>query len=371
MKVTAWLISALVPLTAVSVLAQNPVSPPPPAPAVPPPAVTAPAEPAPPAKPAKKKAKTKHAKPAMPNSTIILNPPVAATVKCDVLDVRGQGSFAGEVIGRLKKGDSVTVLEEITLGHPHSGEPAEWSKIIMPSSIPVWVSAEFVSSADKTVHAKKVNLRGGPGENYSVVGGLEKGAAVKEIGKKEGWLKIEAPTNAYAFVASEYLETTEAPAPTEATAPPPSAPPPSAPPAPAPTVVNVPSEPAAPTIAAPAPTASSQAEQAALHKATPPEPLTTSAPPSPAAAPEAAASEGPRVVTREGSVHKCFNIQGPADFELREIKTGDLTEYLQPPKDLKFKKFLGKRVRIVGAESLDPRWPRTPILQIQSVELMP
>jgi hypothetical protein len=389
MKLNAWLICLLTPLVAITALAQ---SPPPPPPAVPPPAVSA--EPAPsvapaaepaapkPAKKPKAKAKAKHAKdsgakaaktekaPAKPSGVIVLNPPVSAAVKCEVLDVRGQGSFTGEVIGRVKKGDAVTVLEEITLAHPHSGEPAQWSKISMPTNIEVWVSGQFVDS-NSTVRVKKVNLRGGPGENYSVVGSLEKGATVTENKRKAGWIKIAAPTNAFAFVASEYLEAGK-PMEVAATPPPPSIP---QPPPVAPVVVTVPPDATAPTpagapatgIAAPAPTATSQADQdTAQHQA--PAPAVTAPAPT---APPAETEQSPRVVTREGFVHRSYNIQSPASYVLHDIKTGDTTEYLLPGKLQKFRTYVGTRVRITGPEYLDPRWPRTPILHVETVELMP
>jgi len=369
MKLNAWLLSALIPLAALSVLAQTPPPVPPPVDIAPPAATTEPA--AKPKKPkTKAKAKAKPAKAAPVKGTIILNPPVTAIVKCDVLDVRAQGSFAGEVISRLKKGDSVTVLEEITLGHVRANEPEQWSRIAMPAKTPVWVDAAFVDPETKAVRAKKLNVRGGPGENYSIVGGLDKGSVVKEISKKEGWLQIEPPTDAFAFVASEYLEApTEAPAPVVAAAPP--APPP------APVVVNVPAETPPPVpaksaetapagLAAPAPTATSQADElAAAHRPPVSEPAVVA----PVIQPEV--TETPRIVTREGYARRSYNIQSPTSFELRDIKTDELTEYLQPAHGQKFKPYVGKRVRIVGAESLDPRWPRTPVLQIQTLERMP
>jgi hypothetical protein len=384
MKLNAWLISALASSTALSVLAQtpNPVPPPPAlaapvAPAVEPPAETAP-KPAKEPK-AKTKAKAKRSKAPAIKSSIFLNPPVQATVKCNVLDVRGQGSFAGEVISHLKKGESVTVLEELTLGHLRPNEPEQWSRIVLPTNTPVWVDADFIDAESKEVRVKAVNVRGGPGENYSILGRMEKGTAVKEINKKEGWLEIEPPVHAYAFVASEYLEkqATEPPALVAEAAPPPAVAP--APP-PAPVVVNVPPAPVPPKaaeppsvgLAAPAPTAASQADQelSAERRASAPPPL--AAPPTPA--PEAAPTgklEVPRIVTREGFVHKSYNIQAPTDFELHDIKTGELIEYLQPLPSQKFKAYVGTRVRIVGTESLDPNWPRTPVLKIQTVDLMP
>jgi uncharacterized protein YgiM (DUF1202 family) len=409
MKLTPWLLSVLAPLTAVSVLAQVSNSMPP---AISPPPPAAAAAPAPPtgltvepaAKPAhtpkakhpKAKAKQAKASPARTNLVVVLDPPVTATVKCDVLDVRGQGSFAGEVITHVKKGDTVTVLEEITRGHVRPGEPGQWSRIVMPTNASVWVDADFIDAASKAVRVKKVNLRGGPGENYSVVGRLEKGAIVKDLHKKDNWLEIETPTNAFGFVASEYLDKQAAatPAPELAAVPPPTTPSPAEPvppPAPAaPVVVNVPAEtppaPAMPAVTAPAPppapvapapTAASETEQelAALHRATATEPLVTPPAPAPAAVaaqPELAKDETPRTVTIEGYVHRARNIQAPAGYELHDIKTGVLTEYLQPASgNKKFKVFVGTRVRLTGTEFLDPSWPRTPILHIETVDLMP
>jgi uncharacterized protein YgiM (DUF1202 family) len=401
MKLTTWLLSALAPLTAVSVLAQasnsvpSVMTPPPPAAAAAP--VAAPAAPAvaPAAKPAQEhKAKAKHIKAPTVKSSVVLNPPATATVKCDVLDVRGQGSFAGEVITHVKKGESVTVLEEISLGHVPPNEPGQWSRIVLPTNALVWVDADFIDPETKAVRVKKLNVRGGPGENYSVVARLDKGTVVKEIRKKEGWLEIEAPTNAVAFVASEYLDKQAAatPALVASAAPPSGAPPPVAaapapPPAvPTPVVVNVPTETAPapakpvetapPGPVAPAPTAVSQADQelAALRRATA-EPLVAPTVPAPvptAKQPESAKQEPPRTVTREGFVHRALNIQAPAGYELHDIKTGELIEYLQPaPGQKKFKIFVGTRVRITGSEFLDPSWPRTPVLHVETVDLMP
>ena len=51
-----------------------------------------------------------------------------------------------------------------------------------------------------------MNLRAGPGENYSVLGVVERGTAVNEITTKGDWTQIETPTNAFAFVAAMYLK---------------------------------------------------------------------------------------------------------------------------------------------------------------------
>jgi len=114
-------------------------------------------------------------------------------------------------------------------------------------------------------------------------------------------------------------------------------------------------------------------------------PAATAANPAPAAAaipaatiPAAATPESsgidpkPRIVTREGYVRKTLNVQAPADYELHDISSGKLIEYLQPDAQEKnFKRFTGLRVLVTGPEALDRRWPKTPILQIQTVDYVP
>ena len=79
----------------------------------------------------------------------------------------------------------------------------------------------------------------------------------------------------------------------------------------------------------------------------------------------------PRIVTREGFVRRAYNIQAPADFELHDIQTGRLIDYLQPKKGQNFKIFVGTHITVTGTEGLDPHWPRTPVLQVQSADLIP
>lgn len=296
----------------------------------------------------------------------MLQPPVAATVKSANVNARGRPSFAGETLGHVQKGDTVTVLAQITLSRTNKDEPADWAQIVMPAGIPVWVDGDYIDSDAKTIKGRRVNLRGGPGENYSLVGRLEKGAAVKEIKTEKGWVAIEAPTNAYAFVAAEFLEMQ--PPPAVVVTPPP--------PAPEPQVVNVnnpaPPEGATPTAPAPGPQKSeADLELEALRRATPGEATTVPVPAAEAPPSTESGPPKPRIVTREGFVRRAYNIQSPTDFELHDVQTGMLIEFLQPKPGQNLKTFVGTRVTVTGPEGMDPRWTRTPVLQVQSVDLLP
>ena len=260
MKTNYWLV--LGAMLASSAIAQNNTNalPEMPAPVATPAAEMTPAPAAATNAPGKKAAPAKPKKVVAPKK--IKEPSVAlvpgpAEVTVSNLIVRGQAGLRGEVVTHLFKGETVTVLSQINLDKHAVGEPAQWAKIALPSTVHVWVNGKFIEASSKVVSAKKLNLRAGPGENFSVVGLIEKGVPVNELESKGDWKKIEAPTNAYAFVAAMYLKQ-EAAAPVVAAATPPTeiapaptpvpenqpivtepvSPPPAAIPAPEPVVVN-------------------------------------------------------------------------------------------------------------------------------------
>src|ERR1017187_5622120 len=220
MKTNCWLI--LGTMLATSVVAQVNTNK---LPEIPPPALAAPAAPAPAMAPvvtktnapvkkavakAKKKVVKKTAAVAKPMVKKLTELPVMlvpgpATVAADNVNLRGQAGLQGEVVGHVKKGDTVTILSEINLDKPKAGEPAHWAKIALPAGTKVWLDSKFVDMTNKVVAVKKLNLRGGPGENYSVLGVLEKGTALTEVMSKGDWMQIETPASAFAFVAAGYL----------------------------------------------------------------------------------------------------------------------------------------------------------------------
>ena len=196
-------------MLAMSAVAQNNTNTLPPIPAPSPAVAPAPSTPAPAVEPAQKAAPVKHKKhkaaapaKAITESAVALVPgPAEVAVN---INARGQAGLKGEVVAHLKKGDAVTVLGQINLDKHKADEPAQWAKIALPSSTHVWINSKFIDAASKTVSAKKLNMRGGPGENYSVLGVLERGTAVNEITTKGDWMQIDPPGNSYAFVAAMY-----------------------------------------------------------------------------------------------------------------------------------------------------------------------
>jgi len=285
----------------------------------------------------------------------------SAVVKGDRVRVRGQATLASEVITLLKKGETVTVLEEITAKKHKRGEPAKWARIQLPPNTPVWVYAPYIETTHNTVNIKRLNLRAGPGENFSIIGRIERGTPVKQIRTTDNWMEIEAPPNAYAFVAAEMLEksTAPAPAPTQLAANTTRA----APTQPPPTVETVKPE-TAPVVATepvPAPTQ-------AVQPATRPPGLAPQPTPTPAV--EAVAPK--RIVSREGTVVVSRSIQAPTSYALENRESRRTVNYLHSEsEDINLKRFAGKKVIVTGEELIDQRWVNTPIIEVESIRLLP
>jgi len=289
--------------------------------------------------------------------TVVLMPG-PAEVGVSTVNVRGQASFNGEVISHLAKGDTVTVLEQINLHKHKPSEPAQWAKIAFPTNAFAWVDSRYIDADAKTVKPKKLNLRAGPGENYSVVGLITHGTPVSEVSNKGNWMEIEPPTNAYAFVAAMFLkqETVVLPPPVA----------PTAETATAPTTTPVAeSQPliteatnaavAAETNATPGAAAEANAPGAegtnALAEAE------TNAPPPP-----------PRIVTHEGFVRHVTSIIAPTAYELYDTNTWTTINYLYTTStNLNLSRYNGLHIIVTGEEGLAERWKDTPVLTIQRI----
>jgi len=343
MMKTIWTI--LGTLMAASLFAQNNPNtlPPVPAPVNSPAAETAPAAPAPtnttatpPVKHIKKHHVVKHKpgatnRPAMNEPTVTLAPG-PAQVSASELVVRGQAGLKGEEVGRLGKGDTVNVLEQINLEHHTSGEPSQWAKISYPKNGHVWVMAKYVNNG--TVSTKKLNLRAGPGENYSVVGVIDQGASVNQVETKGAWMKIDPPANAYAFVAAKFLTQEAVP----------------------PTAVAV--NPETPE-ATPTPTPVQPQQQ--IIPTPPPQPVPPPAPPQPTV----------RIVQHEGVVGPVGSVIAPTAYKLYDPDTKVDIDFLYPTSpDQDLHKLVDDRVIVTGEEGVDTRWPNTPVIAIQNIQIL-
>lgn len=315
--------------------------------------------------------------------------PLPAVAKQSHINVRGQTSLNSEVVTRLEKGQRVEVLEEITLKKPKADEPGKWFRIALPTNAPVWASTLYLTS-DLAVKATRLNLRAGPGENFSVLGRVDKGTYLKELERKGDWVRVEAPTNTGAFVAAHLL-TLEPAGATVAVVPPPAPGVPEPKPV-EPAPVTPPPPPPLPVVTVPASAPPTPVvEPKPVEPVVAPPPVTPPPPTPVVPAPvvvtppvaatnltDAATNTIPdellpkRIVTREGLLQGSVSIQAPSYFELRSLDTHRIIDYVYSPNtNLVLKKFKGKRLLLTGEEFLDERWAHTPVLRVDSMELPP
>lgn len=340
--------------------------------------------------------------------------PGPATVVANHVNVRGQPRLKGEILTRLSRGQQVTVLEEITIENSAADEPSAWAKVSLPPGARTWVNTNYIDPNTKTVTARRLNVRGGPGENYSVIGRIERGTTVKEMSTKGDWLEIEPPNEAYAFLAAQYLsqEREDQPATVadvQTAAPEVSTQLPSVAGSDGKTTANQDTAQASTTAETnePAPTVTAIPDPAHVAETPVDAPVTNDAPsvaqvetdagttnetdsawrvtPSTlqsdtnqAAATaddeEAPALEEPpppRIVQREGVVRGSGSIQSPTRFELFSPDSGRIINYLYTTaRDLDLSRYKGLRIIVTGEEALDERWHNTPVLTIQRIQVL-
>jgi len=301
-------------------------------------------------------AKTAKAKaPELKSVPLVAGP---ATVSANHVNVRSKAGLVGEVLAHVTNGTPVTVIEEIQLKKSGPDEPSAWAKILLPSDTHVWVKSSLLDT-NNAVSLKKVNLRGGPGEAYGVVGTLAKGDTVQVMDTKGEWTQIQAPTNAYAFMAAQYLKQGEEGATVVAAAPTPE---------PAPTTTTMPDMPgmAAPPTGAPGTGAAAGSTNGGMG-AMPAMPTMPEAP----ATPVVQEPLPPRVVEHEGVVRGSFSIQAPSKYELVSPETKQPINYLYTTStNLDLGRYKGMHIIVTGEEALDPRWKNTPVITIQRIQVL-
>jgi uncharacterized protein YgiM (DUF1202 family) len=315
----------------------------------------------------KPKAKAKAAAAELVSTPLQAGP---AIVIASNVNVRGQAKLRSEVVTRVNKGQQVTVLEEVVLTNSAADEPSAWAKILLPENATVWVHSLFVSN--NTVVPNRLNLRSGPGENYSILGRIPRGTAIQPMSTKEQWIQIPAPADAYGFVAAQYLKqepdllaANKSSGETAA----PATPAPEAPVEPPATVENVQVPPtvAPPPVDVPVPAPAPATPPAeAVAPATVADTATN-------AAPEEPAEDTPvkRIVQREGVVRGTSSIQAPTAFALVSPVTGKMIDYLYSSSEgLDLRRYKGMHIIVTGEEALEERWGNTPVLTIQKLEVL-
>ena len=275
--------------------------------------------------------------------------------------------------------------------------------------------------------AKKLNVRAGGGERFSIVGRLAKDDAVKEKRTAGDWIEIEHPAGAHAYIAAKFVELGQAAEETKPEETPeaklvevteteepketPEAKPAETTPEAKPDTAEVteatepaetkaepeavaepgdmpdPPEPEVVVVDAGEGTEASETQKPPMGN---PEDAEEAKPePAPAVTDTKLPVPPPRIVTREGKIKRRFfrSPKAPSRFELLD-DNGRTINYLYssdsgPLKSAKgedgepitFTHLMGmlrnRRVVLTGIEAVDPRWPSLPLLDVRTLKTLP
>ncbi len=294
------------------------------------------------------------------------------------VNVRARPSLASEVICQLNTGSRVQILRHIRSENPQPGEPKEWYQIQVPAQATLWVSSQYIDPDTQAVTASRLNVRVGRGTNSSVVGLLERNTIVKPIRSLAGWMAIQPLPGATAYLAAEFVDLV--PEEIESSA------------SENPSVPPIVSEEEIPEIIIDDPKETSQTSQTS----TLPPPIYTEEPfpedsESPAPNSGSATAQSPaekpgslskeaadrlkRIITRDGIVRRARSIQAPAYHRLEDPRTGTTINYLHTGKlkvDLGdgLKSCEGRKIRVIGEEAVDARWPGIPVIEIEKLRVL-
>ena len=102
-------------------------------------------------------------------------------ISAERVNLRAKAGIQSEVVSQVSRGDRLQARSV----------EGDWIEVIPPMGVDLWVHADYVAAG--RVQPSKLNVRAGPGINYSVVGTLEGGFQVVSRGRFGEWLKIEPP----------------------------------------------------------------------------------------------------------------------------------------------------------------------------------
>jgi uncharacterized protein YgiM (DUF1202 family) len=147
----------------------------------------------------------------------ILEQDLAAPTEPSDARLAYSGAGVGETSSKLYAGrnTATAVLGTLEVGTPIrvlSGD-SSWSRIEVPGGILVWVSGQYVASAD-TVHkisGTGVRARTKPvtDKSSSVVGAFAAGTILEIVATKNGWNQVRAPSSIAIWIPTRHIQVTK------------------------------------------------------------------------------------------------------------------------------------------------------------------
>ncbi|WP_066050007.1 SH3 domain-containing protein [Robertmurraya korlensis] len=140
------------------------------------------------------------------------------TITANNLNVRSTASTSGQILGKLQKGSTVSILSvegnwvKIQYGGQTAWISKEFVEIKSTSSkpsVPNNTNTESTSGLIGTITATTLNVRSTGSLNGKIVGTVSKGQAFEILAEENNWAKIKLKNGQQGWVASWYLSKEE------------------------------------------------------------------------------------------------------------------------------------------------------------------
>jgi len=116
-------------------------------------------------------------------------------VSSDVLIIRAKPASFYERLGQFRRGDTVQVV----------GKKDDWYEVLLPDSVRGWVREEHLDSSGKVI-SDTCFMTAGAGDSFTPFFRVPTGTALQKIGfPANGWVQVQPPSNASAWVSSAYI----------------------------------------------------------------------------------------------------------------------------------------------------------------------
>ena len=137
------------------------------------------------------------------------SPPVKVMVLKNNTNLRAKAGLNFEVAGQA------AVDQELTVKSMDS----KWVEVVAPTNIDFWVMGDYLKDG-LVICRRKVNVRAGPGLNFSIVGQVRNGDKVEVRGSHMEWIKIAPSEGCSLWVSRPLVEIVRQTQPSSVRAPP-------------------------------------------------------------------------------------------------------------------------------------------------------
>lgn len=124
--------------------------------------------------------------------------PFLGEITEDNINVRAGQNVNFEKLCVLKKGQQITVVDK----------NYTWYKVALPPEAKCFISKDYIKiyrERSGVVTGNRVNLRAGPGANFTALGQLTKDDVVEIVKDTNGWYQIKPASGTFGWVAEQFL----------------------------------------------------------------------------------------------------------------------------------------------------------------------